>query len=568
MKTLDRRRGQELLLLLLAIGLYSGLAWRFWWVNDDAFISFRYARNLAFGHGLRYNVGEALPVEGYSNYLWVLVGALFERLRMNVVFWVPLVSFLTGGALLRLVWQVCREHLGLDLWGTFAAVVFLAAFPPYAVWATSGLETMPFAFCLFLTFFLLVLRTGPARGLWAGLAGLLVVLIRAEGVGWCLLLALCAVFSQARKTHHFWRHLAVFVAIVLVGATTQEIWRYTYYGDLLPNTFRAKGSISGWTLQRGLDYVVVFYLTFVSSFLSLPGTLYLLRRPRRGIGAPIVIVFWATTLYAILTGGDFMAMGRFLVPALPFLALMIGSLVHEIRRRVVPGRGLALAGAALCAIIAAGILPIWNLHIVPEAIRSHFHFRYNTTAYRSEIDIWRVMQQNSERWAEAGPALAKYALPGDSLVVGPIGHIGYYSNLTIYDCYGLVDREVAKLTMEAIDRLRYQENPSLGTNPVRRSAGHDKEVPASFFLDRQPTYIYAGALVGRDLESEALSRLAYFKERSQYSQYVPDIVVMQGTEPRQVTGILLMLRRLRPAENPDQAWSAFLSRLHQLFGNS
>ena len=37
---------------------------------DDAFISFRYARNLLEGNGLVWNPGER--VEGYSNFLWVL----------------------------------------------------------------------------------------------------------------------------------------------------------------------------------------------------------------------------------------------------------------------------------------------------------------------------------------------------------------------------------------------------------------------------------------------------------------------------------------------------------------
>src|SRR4051812_27890475 len=38
---------------------------------DDAMISMRFARNLASGHGLRWNAG-ATPVEGYSNFLWTL----------------------------------------------------------------------------------------------------------------------------------------------------------------------------------------------------------------------------------------------------------------------------------------------------------------------------------------------------------------------------------------------------------------------------------------------------------------------------------------------------------------
>src|SRR4051794_37248022 len=41
---------------------------------DDAYISFRYAENLASGHGLVYNLGER--VEGYTNFLWVVLLAL------------------------------------------------------------------------------------------------------------------------------------------------------------------------------------------------------------------------------------------------------------------------------------------------------------------------------------------------------------------------------------------------------------------------------------------------------------------------------------------------------------
>jgi hypothetical protein len=42
---------------------------------DDAYISLRYAENLVDGHGLVYNVGEY--VEGYTNFLWTVLVALF-----------------------------------------------------------------------------------------------------------------------------------------------------------------------------------------------------------------------------------------------------------------------------------------------------------------------------------------------------------------------------------------------------------------------------------------------------------------------------------------------------------
>src|SRR3989442_1133365 len=65
-------------LIALAMAIGVGYALRLWWTSDDAYISFRYARNLVHGLGLVYNAGER--VEGYSNFLWTLWCALGLRL--------------------------------------------------------------------------------------------------------------------------------------------------------------------------------------------------------------------------------------------------------------------------------------------------------------------------------------------------------------------------------------------------------------------------------------------------------------------------------------------------------
>ena len=44
---------------------------------DDAMISMRYARNLAQGQGLVWNVGES-PIQGFTNLGWTLILALFH----------------------------------------------------------------------------------------------------------------------------------------------------------------------------------------------------------------------------------------------------------------------------------------------------------------------------------------------------------------------------------------------------------------------------------------------------------------------------------------------------------
>src|SRR6266404_6223228 len=81
--TTSERRGRWLawgVLLLCAVLL--ALRFRYH-TCDDAFISFRYARNLVEGHGLVFNPGER--VEGYTNFVWVLLAALFMKIGIDPV---------------------------------------------------------------------------------------------------------------------------------------------------------------------------------------------------------------------------------------------------------------------------------------------------------------------------------------------------------------------------------------------------------------------------------------------------------------------------------------------------
>ena len=58
-----RHRGAPAAPLLAGVGVaYALLVARFWFVCDDAWISFRYARHLAEGVGLRFNPGDGAAV--------------------------------------------------------------------------------------------------------------------------------------------------------------------------------------------------------------------------------------------------------------------------------------------------------------------------------------------------------------------------------------------------------------------------------------------------------------------------------------------------------------------------
>ncbi|NJM09071.1 hypothetical protein HC891_27060 [Candidatus Gracilibacteria bacterium] len=94
--------------LCLLVG-FSGALWPTW-LSDDAFISFRYAQNLAQGNGLVYNLGER--VEGYTNFLWTLLAALVLVLGGEIVFFTYLAGVIIGLALLLLTFFVAARLVG------------------------------------------------------------------------------------------------------------------------------------------------------------------------------------------------------------------------------------------------------------------------------------------------------------------------------------------------------------------------------------------------------------------------------------------------------------------------
>jgi len=61
---------------------------------DDAYISFRYAHNLASGQGLVFNPGEY--VEGYTNLLWTLLMVVPELLNIPLYLFAAYAGALFG----------------------------------------------------------------------------------------------------------------------------------------------------------------------------------------------------------------------------------------------------------------------------------------------------------------------------------------------------------------------------------------------------------------------------------------------------------------------------------------
>jgi hypothetical protein len=281
-----------------------------------------------------------------------------------------------------------------------------------------------------------------------------------------------------RRQRLFDRTLLVYLGILIAVSLLFLGLRYAYFGKLLPNTAYAKVALSGLILKRGLFYFLHFCLVFVTPAILLLGTPCLLAKGARPGVWPAAVMIGGFGLYAIVTGGDFMAMGRFLAPAAPYFAILFAALFERLRERTSAPQPALLALALL--LLAVQVLPAFNLHLVPDSLLRALNFRWMSQAeVRSEYEQWQFMDENRKRWAAAGGALRRYADKGDSLLCLYIGAIGYYSGLYIYDEAGLIDPDVA-------------------SRPEPTSAGHDRTLgPQEFlqyFLPRRPTFFQVRVL--------------------------------------------------------------------------
>ena len=513
--------GRDWIAFVVAWIPYSLLTYRFWHNVDDAFISFRYAKNWAMGYGPRYNLGPQQPEEGYSNFLWVMVCAFVEYLEFDITFWAPMLGFACGSLLLYLVFRTLRRDFGIGLGVAFSITLGLGLFPPYALWSTGGLGTMAFALSTFATAYFLVLRPAgiaPYRGAPAGVA---MALLRTEGIAWALLIALLGIVTRRMKGEAVWRPVAIYVAIVGTAFSVYFAWRYSYYQLLFPNPVYAKVGFSPEIALRGFRYVATFALTFVTPLLLLPAAGYMAwREAPKPVALALGTLSLAFPAYAVVVGGDWMAMGRFLIPGLAFGALLMGWLVARLWERLT-SRLVVLA--VVITTITVGLLPAWNVHLVPESVRRVFHFRYfGCCGYLTEYDMWKSENdQAQEEDKEAALALEKRFKPGDSIVSGRIGALGYYSNLHVYDRFGLVDRRVAMLPSTLV-----------------RSPGHDKKASLRFFYSDEPTILRSERIDGpppsrKNPEYPLIRRVRMKAEewkewyRPSWQRYVPEVLPLK-----------------------------------------
>ena len=85
-------------------------------IQDDAYISFRYVQNFVDGNGLVFNIGE--KVEGYTNLLWVLILSMFAFAKINIESVSQYLSILFGTVVLIITYFISENiKLNKDITG-------------------------------------------------------------------------------------------------------------------------------------------------------------------------------------------------------------------------------------------------------------------------------------------------------------------------------------------------------------------------------------------------------------------------------------------------------------------
>ena len=504
-----------------------------WYLTDDAFISFRYARNLLEGHGLVFNPGEY--VEGYSNFLWVLeLAALWGAFGLRPEHTAPWLSVAcTIGTLAAMLWWVGRlpglPHRWLVAW---MAVGLVCSSTTFAMWTPAlGLETRQFTLFVVLAVVGLTVYPENRRALLGVSLSLAAAsLTRPEGP---LFAACCFGWYAVQRrvgTGRWWpgwRAAAALGAPFVLLVAGQYLWRYGYYGEWLPNTYYAK-YVRPW-YEAGIRYLAAAAIeTGLYLLLPLAG-LPLVRdwQERRSLVYLLPLLCIGLHMaYVARIGGDFFEY-RPLDVYWPLLAVSAAAgIVHlGLWASSAVGRGrpfaawsrvteprmyalvLFLPVVFYCGSIQAALrfsgskskkTALGWLQTTPGmpalvSLSQNLKKTLNGSEIRMTNPLKRIERTLLREW---GPYtnMARGIIPADALAfIDSAGILPYFvPDLRFIDTWGLTDATIAR-------------NPVTRPNS-RRKMGHDRQPPRGYLAARGVNFAVHPSATSRE---EALARALY-----------------------------------------------------------
>lgn len=387
--------------------------WRF--TIDDMYITLRYAKHWGSNGALLWNVGE-MPVEGYSNFSFLLIARFFELLQMDPVFGLKMVGVASLLGLSVGVFVLTKHVAGIKY--AVIPVIWLLVYRGQVIWAVSGLETTFYQCTLIFAVYHLLKASEDQTNRDASLAGFLFALLgltRPEGgllaLCYFLVFGVCAFHQPNFKLRCY--YLIGFFAIVYFPYFS---WRWFYFGYLFPNSVYCKAVST--EFMGALD---ARYLKLAWPFLCC--ALFLLKK---SVYRRICLFFILPSLFYLIfcwTADPVVAFDNRLF--LPALALLFSLATLGLSRAV---QQSFLVYALSIALLCCAIPKI--------SLEGYRHFTTNPTAgerLRREVSHW----------------LSTHAHPKQNIVLADSGLIPYLNpELNFIDSYCLNNLEMGHAPTE------------------------------------------------------------------------------------------------------------------------
>jgi arabinofuranosyltransferase len=449
------------------LAIFAVLAWQLAFVQDDAYIYFRYVANAAAGHGLTFNLGER--VEGFTSPSWLALLLVARIASPEVIGIARLIGLLFGAGLILLTFLFVRNssQQNKDVLG-LAASLMVGTSLPLAYWAGAGLETSLFCFLFGLSLYLFVRRSYLLMGALGAL-----VWTRPEGPLVVGLLLVAEALIERRWPRFMLRCTGAAALIWLPG----ELFRLWYFQSWFPNPFYAKVPFDREQLISGLEYAGLFVREYPYFLIGLLAPLVTWRK-----GEPVTKSIWVVTIgyfvYVVLIGGDTLKVHRFFLPLLfPLAYLTVRSLADLATAwRKVP---LSVTVPTLCVLFCASTA-VWQWRSVTGSADRERALTYNMTRLYDSI---------------AGCDSTNFTIAATT-----IGAFGYRAmDHTLIDMLGLTDSMVA----------RHPQDLATG----RGSSWKERKFNAEYVLERAPDYIVFSTGIKPSAPAErALLRYPQFLE--------------------------------------------------------
>lgn len=418
---------------------------RYFTLFDDAMIAMRYAKNLASGHGLIWNPGGPM-VEGYTNFLWTIYMAFWHifpisTAKMALPIQISGLFFLASS--LFLVRKIADYISEGNKYVSIGAVLLTASYLPINFWALRGMETSILGCILLLAAwrFFKCLKEETFDPLLFVILGI-GMLTRADFVFLYVAITSFVIATEPknRKKNFLF---AVFVFFSIVGGHT--LFRWLYYGDILPNTYYLKmaGVSTILRVQRGLWAAAEFIQTISPMLFMLPFILGVLYRKNVKI-LFLLYIFALQFLYSVYVGGDAWEgwghlANRYLCIVMPMFFILTSLAINDLIETIKVFKNKSTYHISLLKNLCFAnilILIIFQLHggLRNDDLIFHHLFKFSELHVEDDKDMIR-----------AGLKLKDITISNAKIAIVWAGSIPYFSDRICVDLLGKNDTYISHL---------------------------------------------------------------------------------------------------------------------------